>query len=436
MSASPILLDTARINSPVILRQVHILRQPDNRTNWFYLVREHAVLALVLFLAITFYQQRAEWGLAWEWDVPATLLAIVVIGACQHRLTTLGHEASHYMLFRNRLLNELVSDLFCMFPVWSTTHHYRIQHLAHHQYPNDPERDPDVAQMEESGHRFRFPMSRRQFVWQCVIRQALWLPSLVRYVRSRAHFAATGGGSGPYETKANRSRLLVVAGAVYLIALAGLLTALVHFESASLLLWLPPALFAAITAFYALVPASFYRYTALRPDVSPRWTTILRIAFATMLFTALAWLSVWTGSPWGLYYVALWLIPLGTSFGFYMLLRQVVQHGNAGRARFDNTRIFLVSRLIRFAVFPLGMDYHLPHHLFPLVPHYRLPQLHELLLQTEEYREQACVVEGYFRHRRPPVHRTVLELMESAHGVRSEVMGTDQGQSPHFFRTL
>jgi len=57
------------------------------------------------------------------------------------------------------------------------------------------------------------------------------------------------------------------------------------------------------------------------------------------------------------------------------------------------------------------MDYHLPHHLFPMVPHYRLPALHALLMETDEYREHACMVEGYFWHRRPPAHATVLELM-------------------------
>ncbi len=57
------------------------------------------------------------------------------------------------------------------------------------------------------------------------------------------------------------------------------------------------------------------------------------------------------------------------------------------------------------------MDYHLPHHLFPMVPHYRLIQLHNLLQETEEYREQATTVEGYFWHDSPPRHPTVLELM-------------------------
>ena len=37
---------------------------------------------------------------------------------------------------------------------------------------------------------------------------------------------------------------------------------------------------------------------------------------------------------------------------------------------------------INFAVFPMGQDYHLPHHLYATVPHYRLRQLHEFLLRV------------------------------------------------------
>ena len=60
----------------------------------------------------------------------------------------------------------------------------------------------------------------------------------------------------------------------------------------------------------------------------------------------------------------LWVVPLFTSFAFFMILRQLVQHGNGGRGWVNNTRTFLVGRSIRFAVFPMGQDYHLPHHMF------------------------------------------------------------------------
>jgi hypothetical protein len=94
----------------------------------------------------------------------------------------------------------------------------------------------------------------------------------------------------------------------------------------------------------------------------------------------------------------------------------VVQHGNADRGKLTNTRTFMVNRVINFAVFPIGQDYHLPHHLYVTVPHYRLRALHELLMQYPEYLGEAVVVEGYFFPRvRPPVNPTVLDVVGPAH---------------------
>src|SRR5262249_22666081 len=140
--------------------------------------------------------------------------------------------------------------------------------------------------------------------------------------------------------------------------------------------------------------------------------TLMRMTFFTVQFTAIAWLTHLTERPWWLYYFVLWLVPLLTTFSFFMIMRQVVQHGNAGSDRLTNTRIFHVNRLIQLAVFPLGMDYHLPHHLFPMVPHYRLRDLHALLMETEAYRQNATVVEGYFLPgEEPPTNPSVLDLM-------------------------
>jgi fatty acid desaturase len=118
----------------------------------------------------------------------------------------------------------------------------------------------------------------------------------------------------------------------------------------------------------------------------------MRITYSTLLWTALAWLTCATRTNWALYYLTLWILPLMTVFAFLMALREGLQHGGADRGRLTSSRVFLVGPLLRFAVFPLGMDYHLPHHLFPMVPHYRLRELHELLTENEGYREQAPVI--------------------------------------------
>jgi fatty acid desaturase len=336
-----------------------------------------------------------------------------VIGAGQHRLTNLAHEASHYMLFRNRWLNEFISDWFCLFPMWSSTHQYRLQHLAHHQFVNDPERDPDVTQMTASGHRYEFPMAPGRFVWEVVIKQFLWLPKLVRYIRVRAKYSSTGSGTGPYVAKGPRkNKLLILVAVVYLASLAATLTGLVLLGDAVLLAVVPALMYAAVMGFYTWAPEGMFLKSLIKPDLSPRTMTYLRITYLSLVFNALAWLTYLTGYPWALWYGVLWLVPLFTTFSFFMILRQVVQHGNAGTDRLTNTRIFHVNRLIQLSVFPLGMDYHLPHHLFPMVPHFRLRQLHALLLECEEYRKQATVVEGYFFPReRPPQHPTVVDLM-------------------------
>jgi hypothetical protein len=196
-------------------------------------------------------------------------------------------------------------------------------------------------------------------------------------------------------------------GVLYILGLAMLLMALVHYRDPVLLAVIPFAPWVAVAAFYLAIPAHFYQHLRLRPVVSIRTLSLSRVTFITLVFIALAWVSWATGVWAGVWFLLLWVVPLTTWFSFFMILRQIVQHGNGGRGWLTNTRVFLVHRLIRFSVFPIGQDYHLPHHLFSSVPHYRLRELHQALLQYPEYREQAVVVHGYFL----PPHPTVLDVL-------------------------
>ena len=60
---------------------------------------------------------------------------------------------------------------------------------------------------------------------------------------------------------------------------------------------------------------------------------------------------------------------------FFMFLRDVYQHSNADDGRLTNSRVFFTDPFTRWAVFVYGQDMHIPHHLFPAVPHYRLRKL-------------------------------------------------------------
>ena len=399
------------LNDPELLRQVNVLRRTDNVTNWFYLAREYLFLACVIGATVGLVHLLQERGLSLLWALPAVLLAIVCVGAGQHRLGTLTHEAAHYLLFRNRLLNELVSELFCMFPVLGTTHSYRVQHHGHHQHPNDPERDPDWAQMRLSGHRFEFPMSRAGFLWHCFFKQVLLPYNLLRYVLARARYLVDQGDGSPYRMRRKTAPGLKLFALAYHVGLVGVLAAAVWQDDAGLLAW-APALWLMAAAVYAAAPQRWLAEFFIKSDIPVRWSALLRLSFNTVLWTSLAWLTLLTGTPWWLVYLVLWVVPIGTSFAFFMILRQIVQHGNADRARFTNSRVFLVNPLLSMAVFPLGQDYHLPHHVFPLVPHYNLRKLHEVVLQADEYRQQATIVKGYFLPPdRPPQHPTVVDVM-------------------------
>ncbi len=144
--------------------QIMKLRRVDNWTNLIYLAREYACLAAVLGGAFGFAELRAGWGISWYWNLPVFLMAIALVGAIQHRLAGLGHEASHYTFMRHRFLNDFVPDLFCMFPILTTVHFYRVFHMAHHQYTNDPQRDPDLLNLGHGKRAFEFPMTRARFI--------------------------------------------------------------------------------------------------------------------------------------------------------------------------------------------------------------------------------------------------------------------------------
>src|SRR5262249_15715416 len=149
------------LHDPGLKKMLQGLRQTDNITNLYYLARTYGLLVVVIGATIGFYHYQGDDGLSWWWNMPVVLLAVVVVGACQHQLAGLAEEAVHHPLLRHRLAYDLVSDWLCMFPLFSSTHHYRLQHLAHHQFVNDPDLDPDVQQLRESGHWLSFPLSPR-----------------------------------------------------------------------------------------------------------------------------------------------------------------------------------------------------------------------------------------------------------------------------------
>ncbi len=97
---------------------------------------------------------------------------------------------------------------------------------------------------------------------------------------------------------------------------------------------------------------------------------------------AAAWVTISGHPEWLLWY---WLVP----FLIAVLLanvRALAEHmGTAGTGdAITRTRTVTSNRVVSFLM--LNLNYHLEHHLFPAVPWYNLPRIHELLKPLYEFR--------------------------------------------------
>jgi fatty acid desaturase len=343
-------------------RQVHHelvpLMRADNHTNIFYIAREYALLAAVLAGCAVIHQAWSVGAIDWLAFVPLAALGVTLVAVLQHRMSGLAHDASHYVLFKNRLANELASDLLLMFPLVAMTQKYRVAHLGHHRYVNDPDRDPDLIRLNRPVP-LRFPMSKRSF-WYHYVVKALWPPTILRYLFGRARAANLGDPAGDFLREA-----------------------------------------------YGVRVARCLRGTY--------WLT----AFATIhLFDA-----------WPIF-ALFWVLPLLTAYPLLMQLREVAHHANApDDGDLTNSRVFRVHPMLAFAVFPYGQAFHLTHHLFAMVPHYRLSRAHDRLRRYPPYRAQVVVCRGYFFRSRGTNHPCVLDLLSNP--ITPNVHATSLA-TPHF----
>lgn len=86
--------------------------------------------------------------------------AVLVIGSRQHALGVLAHDGSHHLVSRNKVVNDLLSDLFAAYPLGFTTAGFRSTHLKHHAFL-ETDRDPSKVTIERFPDDWTFPMSRR-----------------------------------------------------------------------------------------------------------------------------------------------------------------------------------------------------------------------------------------------------------------------------------
>ena len=88
----------------------------------------------------------------------------VVIATRMQALGVLLHDATHYLLYKNRVVNDVVSDLTLAFPLGMSTTLYRRTHFRHHRFTNS-EQDQDLVAQREEGEWYEWPKSKLGLTW-------------------------------------------------------------------------------------------------------------------------------------------------------------------------------------------------------------------------------------------------------------------------------
>lgn len=137
-------------------------------------------------------------------------------------------------------------------------------------------------------------------------------------------------------------------------------------------------LFVGIYIYIFTVP--FVGYKKAQPRA--RFGILLEYALMAALYSAVVLLIPFSTV------VQVWLIPLLIA-GQLSNVRGLAEHGLTSKGNeFLSSRTVLSNRFVSFVM--CNLNYHLEHHLFPGVPWYNLPRLHELL--EEDYRRAGASV--------------------------------------------
>ncbi|MDF1752318.1 MAG: fatty acid desaturase [Verrucomicrobiales bacterium] len=362
-------------------------------------------LWLLLLHSVNFYLIQSEAG--WAVIIPFGIFTVLMTGSLMHRIGLLGHEASHGLLHSNRKWNDLLSDLLCFYPLWSSTDSYRNKHLGHHLHPNDPDRDPNMAGEKTEALYARFPMPRPAFIWNYYAK-FFWPPFVLSNLFDLCRMLSFGRVPKGNEEKdtvkpplGTRVRNLlkkpVVLGLIYLFTYVFATRRLIAWGDHLHVVLGQLFLIMIALAVWEWLPDSSFGNDTRKSYTTPKKRALVRLLVYTGIITAIAWARVFTGFHWGGYYMLFWIFPLVYVFPYLMLLREIYQHANLGKGQLDNSRIIHADPFTRWVLLGFGNDFHLVHHLYPNIPHYHLRAAHDSLMEkSSEYRSSIKETTGTF----------------------------------------
>ena len=242
-------------------------------------------------------------------------LSMVGIAGAQHGLAILAHQSAHYRMYETRWLNDVVGRL-CGLPLFVSVITYRVIHRIHHNHLYTAI-DPDLALMAgyPRGRAYLLKKLVKDLTGVTTVKNYLYFFGKTPTSRRDDH------GSRPLDDTSSTLRAAAKRDRA--------LVLVVHALSLPILIY----------------------------------TGAFRV------------------------YLLLWIVPLVTLLQALLRLRAVCEHGAtpdgvvAGRAPDPRraARTTIAPAYVKWLLFPHDMNFHVEHHLYPSVPHYRLAECHRAL---------------------------------------------------------
>jgi fatty acid desaturase len=182
----------------------------------------------------------------------------------------------------------------------------------------------------------------------------------------------------------------------------------------------------AITAIKHIVSHAFGRLTAEEmtfvPKMErPRVYVVARLWL--MIHLSVVAVSIWLG--WWLPVMLVGVLPAMYG-GWLSLYLGLTQHAGLAENVLDhrlNARTVYMNPVLRFIYW--NMNYHVEHHMFPMVPYHRLPELHEIML-PDTPKPYASTIEAY----REIIPTLWLQLKNPEYFVKRELPPTAKRYRP------
>ncbi|VTR98907.1 fatty acid desaturase family protein [Tuwongella immobilis] len=174
-------------------------------------------------------------------------------------------------------------------------------------------------------------------------------------------------------------------------------------------LWMPQLLRYVLQQGYNAGPMASSE-KPLRNPYSLRTALVMLAVYWAVVMTSLWWFQL------GPVFLLFWILPLVTSYSFFMQLREIAHHSNApADGEMQASRIFKLHPLASAMIFPYGQDYHQTHHMFGILPHYHAAKAHAILMGYPPYRDGVVICQGYFFRRWGTTGPTVLDVLSQDH---------------------